>query len=117
MIELGIELHDSRIDELSVEDGDLLLTGVVYVREPEGPGRFHDAVIRVKDGECEREELEVPFLLDDGSLVLNGSRFDNVLPYPLEAEGETALLLAPAESSEFVIRGSGIEIKLVESAS
>ncbi|MBI2386021.1 MAG: hypothetical protein HYV14_08405 [Elusimicrobia bacterium] len=118
MTKIGIELHDSTIEALAIEDGDLVLNCVVYVHESGDPGvaagtgRFHDAVIRVKDFECEREEFEFPLLLDGGSLVLNGRKFDDILPYPLDEEGETALLLEPGESSEFLIRGSGIEIEL-----
>lgn len=115
----AIELHDSTIDEVAVEDGDLLLTCVVYVHESQRPGvaagtgRYHDAVIRVKDGVCERDELEFPLLLDGGSLALNGNKFDDIIPLPLQEDGEAVLLLAPAESSEFVIRGAGIEIELL----
>ena len=118
MTKLGIELHDSTIEALSVEDGDLVLNCVVYVHESGDPGvapgtgRFHDAVIRVKDFESDREEFEFPLLLDGGSLLLNGRKYDGVLPYPLDEEGETALLLEPGESSEFLVRGSGIEIEL-----
>lgn len=119
MSKLGIELHDSTIEALSVEDGDLVLNCVVYVHESGDPGvapgtgRFHDAVIRIKDFDSEREEFEFPLLLDGGSLLLNGRKYDGVLPYPLDEEGETALLLEPGESSEFLVRGSGIEIELL----
>lgn len=114
-----LELHDSTIEALAVEDADLVLNCVVYVHESGDPGvapgtgRFHDAVIRIKDFESEREEFEFPLLLDGGSLVLNGRKYDGVLPYPLDEEGETALLLEPGESSEFLVRGSGIEIELL----
>lgn len=111
----ALELRASTVDGVSLEDGDLLLACAVYIREPEGTGRYHDALIRVKDGISDREELECPLLLDGGSLALNGDKFDEVLPLPLDEEGEVALLLVPAESSEFVVRGSGIEIELLPS--
>jgi hypothetical protein len=115
----AIELHDSTIDEVAEDEGVLILGCTVYVQASEHPGSetgegaFQEAVIRVKDGVLERDDLELPCLLDGGSLVLDGEKFDEVLPLPLEREGETALLLSPAESSEFVIRGSGIEIELL----
>jgi hypothetical protein len=113
----AIELHDSTIDAVADDDGDLILGCTVYVRAPDGgEGAFQEAVIRVKDGVLERDDLELPCLLDGGSLALEGEKFDELLPLPLEREGETALLLSPAESSEFVVRGSGIEIELLDMA-
>lgn len=113
MMKGRLELRAATIDALTEEDGEVLLACAVYVPEPDGPGRYRDAVIRVKDGVTEREELDFPVLLDGGSLALDGDKYDEALPWPLEAEGEVALLLVPAESSEFVIRGSGIEIELI----
>lgn len=122
MIKRGLELHDSTIDAIETEDGDLLLRCTVYVHESADPGKaagagwFQDAVIRVKDGVSEREDLDFPCLLEGGSLVLDGEKFGDILPYPLEQEGETALLLSPVDSSEFVVRGAGIEIELIGEA-
>ena len=107
-----LELHDATIDAVQAEDGDLLLSCSVYVREA-GAGEFRDAVIRIKDGVSELEELELPCLLEGGSLVLNDDRYDDAIPLPLEQEGEVALLLAPVESTELIVRGAGIEVELL----
>lgn len=107
-----LELHDATIDAIAEEEGDLLLTCSVYVRE-DGQGGFQDALIRVKDGVADREELELPCLLEGGSLVLDEDRYDDELPLPLEQEGDIALLLAPVESTELVVRGAGIEVELL----
>lgn len=112
MSERAVELANATIDSIAEGDEVLELRGVVYVRDPEAPG-FQEAVIRVKDGVCEREELDFPCLLDGGSLALESGKYDDVIPLPLEEEGEVALLLSPAESSEFVVRGDGIEIELL----
>jgi len=113
MSEKVIELHDATIDAVEVEDGDLLLACSVYVREG-GAGEFHDALIRVKDGVADREDLELPCLLEGGSLALNEDRYDDELPLPIEREGQVALLLAPVESTELVVRGAGIEVELLD---
>lgn len=107
------DLHDATIEETALEEGDLILSCTVYVREG-GDGSFRSAVIRVKDGVSERDEVDLPCLLEGGSLVLNGETFDDGLPAPLEESGEVALLLSPADSSEFVVRGAGIEIELLD---
>jgi len=108
-----IELHDSTIEETSLEGGDLLLSCTVYVRE-DGEGAFRNAVIRVREGVSERDHIDLPCLLEGGTLVLNGERYDDGLPAPLDEAGEVALLLSPADSSEFVVRGAGIEIELLD---
>lgn len=114
----AVELHDSTIDAIETEGDDLILSCTVYVHESADPGVaagegwFQEAEIRIKDGESEREEIDFPCLLEGGSLVLDGEKFD-LLPCPLEQEGETALLLIPVEGVEFVVRGAGIEIELL----
>ncbi len=107
-----IEFHDTTIDAMAVEDGDLVLACSVYVQEADSGG-FQDALIRIRDGVCEQEDLELPCLLEGGSLILNGKRYDDGLPLPLDEEGEVALLLAPVEAGEFVVRGAAIEIELL----
>ncbi len=119
MTKRGIELHDSTLDSIEEDGDDLILGCTVYVHESADPGVaagegwFQEALIRVKDGEADRDELEFPCLLEGGGLVLDDEKFDDIVPCPLEREGETALLLVPAESSELLIRGSGIEIELL----
>jgi hypothetical protein len=108
----AIEFHDLTIDAMAVEDGDLILACSVYVQEADSGG-FQDALIRIKGGVCERDDLELPCLLEGGGLILNGERRGDGLPVPLEEEGEVSLLLAPVEASEFVIRGTGIETELL----
>lgn len=115
----AIELHDSTIDAIEeTEDGQVILRCTVYVHESADPGVaagegwFQEAEIRIKDGVSDREEVDFPCLLEDGSLSLDGEKFD-LLPCPLEQEGETALLLVPVEGVEFVVRGAGVEIELL----
>lgn len=118
MIKRAIELHDSTIDAIETEEADLILSCTVYVHESADPGVaagegwFQEAEIRIKDGVSDRDEVDYPCLLEGGSLVLDGEKFD-VLPCPLEREGETALLLVPVEGAEFIVRGAGIEIELL----
>jgi len=114
----ALELHDSTIDSIETEENDLILRGTFYVHESAypgvaaGEGWFQEAEIRIKDGVCDREEIDYPCLLESGSLHLDGESFD-LVPCPLEQEGETALLLVPVEGVEFVVRGAGIEIELL----
>jgi hypothetical protein len=102
----ALDLRDARIDSIDAEEGGLALSCAAFV-----DGRLHEAVIRVFDGECDRDDLEFPILIERGALVIDGESRETV-PCPLQAEGEVALMLEPADSAEFTVRGSGIETEL-----
>jgi hypothetical protein len=104
-----IEIHDSALDEISLEGGMAVLHfPEVYIHSSEGrpaidagTGWTQEAVIRVGnariEGKFSQESREAyggyAHYLYDGSLAINGTISDNLIPIPLDVQGEIELTL------------------------
>ena len=105
----AIEIHDSTLDQITLEsDVAVLHFPKVYIHSSEGrpsidagSGWTQEAVIRIGnahiDGKFSQESREAyggsAHWLSDGSLRINGSVFDNLIPIPLDVQGEIKLTL------------------------
>jgi len=105
----AIEIHDSALDQVSLEGGVAELHfPEVYIHSSEGrpaidagTGWTQEAVIRIEnariEGEFPRESREAysghAHYLSDGSLAINGAISDNLIPIPLDVQGEIELKL------------------------
>src|SRR6476659_4651676 len=103
----AIEIHDSALDEITLEgDVAVLHFPQVYIHSSEGrpaidagTGWTQEAVIRIEnariDGKFCPESREAyggyAHYLYDGSLTINGSVSSNLIPIPLDVKGEIDL--------------------------
>ena len=105
----AIEIHDSAVDQITLEAGVAVLHfPKVYIHSSEGrpsidagTGWTQEAVIRVAnahiEGKFSQESRDAyrgyAHYLSDGSLRINGSVSDNLIPIPLDVQGDIALTL------------------------
>ena len=105
----AIEIHDSAVDQITLEAGVAVLHfPEVYIHSSEGrpaidagTGWTQEAVIRVAnahiEGKFSQESREAygghAHYLSDGSLRINGSLSVNLIPIPLDVQGDIELTL------------------------
>jgi len=127
----AIEIHDSAVDEITLKDGDAVLHfPKVYIHSSEGrpgvdagTGWTQEAVIRIAnahiEGKFSQESREASVghahYLSDGSLRIHNSVSDNLIPIPLDVQGDIELTL---ECWEDVvrIRGNSAGLELIGTA-
>jgi hypothetical protein len=121
----AIEIHDSALGQIALEgDVAVLHFPEVYIHSSEGrpaidagTGWAQEAVIRIGnahiEGEFSQESREAwggdAHYLSDGSLGINGSVSDNLIPIPLDVQGDIELRL---ECWGNVVRVHGTSAKL-----
>ena len=120
-----IEIHDSALDQINLEGNMAVLHfPEVYIHSSEGrptidagTGWTQEAVIRIGaariEGEFSPESREAyggyAHYLYDGSLAINGTISDNLIPIPLDVQGEIELTL---ECWGYIVRVHGSSAKL-----
>ena len=115
----AIELHDSTLVRLDHDGTDLVLELAAYVHASsgtpgvdEGSGWSQTAAMRVHGARRpHRKSPAAPISIADGSLTVDNRRFDNLLPAPLVAIGQTTLQLATSDGP-LALEGCGITIEL-----
>lgn len=121
----AIEIHDSALGKISLENGVALLHfPEVYIHSSSGrpgidagSGWAQEAVIRIGDAQIEgkfsKESREAyggyAHYLAGGSLTINSSVSDNLIPIPLDVQGDVELSL---ECWGDVVRIHGSSAKL-----
>ena len=104
----AIEIHDSELDQITFEGTDaVLLFPHVYIHASEGrpaidpgTGWYQKALLRIGHASVEgsfSEESRAAYggvySLSDGVLTVNGIVSDNLIPIPLNVDGEVELKL------------------------
>jgi len=123
-----IEIHDSALDRITLEGGmAVLYFPAVYIHSSEGrpaidagTGWSQEAVIRIGsariDGNFSQESREAyggyGHYLSDGSLAVNGTISDNLIPIPLDVQGEIELKLE-CWGNIVRVRGSSAKLELI----
>jgi hypothetical protein len=127
----AIEIHDSAVDQITLEASVAVLHfPEVYIHSSEGhpaidagTGWTSAAVIRVSnarlEGKFSQESRDAyggyGHYLSGGSLVVNGAVSDNLIPIPLDVQGDIELTL---ECWGDVVRvnGSSVRVELIGTA-
>ena len=105
----AIEIHDSMLERIALQNGvAVLYFPQVYIHSSEGrpaidagTGWTQEALIRIEnaniDGKLSNESSEAysgqAHCLSDGSLRIDGSVSDNLIPIPLDVKGDIELTL------------------------
>ena len=127
----AIEIHDSALDQIVLEDGVAVLHfPEVYIHSSDGrpaidagTGWTQEAVIRIGnaqiDGKFSQESREAygghAHYLSDGALEINGSISDNLIPIPLDVQGDIQLKLE-CWGDVVRVRGSSAKLELIGTA-
>lgn len=129
----AIEIHDSALDQISLENGVALLHfPEVYIHSStgrpaidSGSGWTQEAVIRIENaqitGKFSQESREAyggyAHYLSDGSLRINGSVSDNLglIPIPLDVQGDVELTLE-CWGDVVRVRGNSAKLELIGTA-
>jgi hypothetical protein len=121
MTNRAIEIHDSDLGSLVVSDDVITLNfDPAYIHQPEGaPGTdagtcwTQPIVIRLHGHVVNGGLHEMPCSLWDGHLILNGTLHDNLIPIPLNVEGEIELSLASVPGESVTLRGNRITLEVI----
>lgn len=127
----AIEIHDSAVDQITLEASVAVLHfPEVYIHSSEGrpaidagTGWTQEAVIRVSnahiEGKFSQESRDAyggyAHYLSGGSLRINGSVSDNLIPIPLDVQGDIELTLE-CWGDVVRIRGNSVTAELIGTA-
>jgi hypothetical protein len=121
MTNRAIEIHDSDLESLVVNSGNVVLTfAPAYIHQSAGnpgvdagSGWTQHLVIRIHGEVTEGALNELPCTLWDGDLTLNGTQFDNTIPIPLSFEGDVRLHLTSVPGESVQVIGTSITLELL----
>jgi|HubBroStandDraft_6_1064221.scaffolds.fasta_scaffold10588_2 hypothetical protein len=113
----AIEIHDSTLDSLALCDGVLVLHfSSAYIHESKGlpgvdagSGWVQEANLKIGGVEIVGFFSELPHDLSDGYFKLGDTVYENMIPVPLDHDGEVYLRL---EKLHEVVSIKGISAKL-----
>lgn len=116
-----IEIHDSRVVEISKHDGTVIVHFLpAYLHKSEGRPAFdsgtgwvQEARLIFTDATISGDFPEWPCDIRDGALIVNGQRHDNLIPLPLEVTKPTELRLICDSIHTVTITGIGATLKLI----
>lgn len=127
----AIEIHDSALDQITLEGGIAVVHfPEVYIHLSEGrpaidagTGWTQEAVIRIGnayvDGRFSQESRDAyggyAHYLSGGSLQVNGSVSDNLIPIPLDVQGDIQLTLE-CWGDVVRLRGHSARLELIGTA-
>jgi hypothetical protein len=127
----AIEIHDSALDQIALQDGVAVLHfPQVYIHSSEGrpaidtgTGWTQEAVIRIENahiqGEFSKESREAyggyGHYLSGGSLRVHRSVSDNLIPIPLDVQGDIELTLE-CWGDLVRVRGTSAKLQLIGTA-
>jgi hypothetical protein len=127
----AIEIHDSAFDQVELQDGTAVLHfKKVYIHSSDGrpaidagTGWVQEAVVRIGnariDGAFSKESREAyggyAHYLSGGSLRIDSTVSENLIPIPLDLDGDIELKIA-CWDDVVCVRGNSIRLELVGAA-
>ena len=119
-----IELHDSQLSEFLRTDRDLTLRFTpVYLHKSAGrPGRdagtgwVQEARLIFSDASSTGGPYDWPCDVMDGELVLDATRYQHLIPVPLEFEGSVELRLIFGPHHSLVVKAKKVRLELIGQA-
>lgn len=116
----AIEIHDSVLEALTLENGDAILHfSHLYIHEAEGrvgidpgSGWGQQGKLTISQATVSGSFSEWPADLHDGHVVVDGILYENVIPILLDVGGEIELQLQ-SWSEVMRINGKGAKLELI----
>jgi len=109
----SIELHDSRVSGLVLQEGLVTVSLRPAYIHRDGKGWKQDALLIVEDASLETDQVEFPVTCADGSLRAPLGRYHNLLNLPLQEPGPILLKLEFFSGCTAAITGTSIKAVLV----
>jgi hypothetical protein len=110
----AIEFHDSHLLAVDREKGALDLNAYVH-REGSSPGESEGGYQRVtlsfQNLAVDGVLGDLPFDIYEEVLLINGVRFRDLLPLPIQIEGSVELTLVSKNAQEMTFRGSDLNLR------
>lgn len=119
----GVEIHDSIIDRVAIGSAESVLHFErVYIHRSAGrPGRdsgsvwVQEARLHFRRATVEGKFSELPIDLHDGYIKLEGSLSENVIPIPLDFNGEVELRIE-GWGEAITVRAQHVRLELLGTA-
>jgi hypothetical protein len=119
----AIEIHDSVLDALSLDNGDAVLRfSHLYIHETEGvpgidagTGWSQEGKLTISGAVVEGSFSEWPPALHKGQIAVDGTVYENEIPISLNVVGKIELRLQSWSDVIFII-GKGAKLELVGEA-
>ncbi len=116
-----IELHDSRVAEISKRDGTVIVHFLpAYLHKSEGRSGIDSGTGWVQEARLIFAEAftsgnfpDLPCDVIDGELVVGVERHDNEIPVPLAVTAHTKLCLAFGSIHTVTVTGQGVRLELL----
>ena len=109
----SIELHDSRVSGLTLEDGVATVhLNPAYIHR-DGKGWKQEALLVVQGATLEASQTEFPATCADGALRTPRGPYHNLLHLPLEEHGPLSLELEFFSGGAATVEGASIRVTLV----
>jgi hypothetical protein len=116
-----IEIHDSKLDAVSIQEGDAVLHfPKVYIHESTGTagvdagsGWVQEAVLRISGAAVKKSFSKFPAELLGGYLRIGESLLKNEIPIPLNQIGVIELRLETWNDEIVLISGGSVQLELV----
>ena len=102
-----LELHDSTLASIDTVDGDVVVRLAPGYVHHSGSGWLQDIDFIIRDGIVRSLPLLMPCWLADGSLTIDGTHWDNVIPLPLTASDALTFSAVTENSENLLIVGNG----------
>ena len=117
----AIEIHDSKLDSISIRGREVVLHfPKVYIHESTGTpgvdarsGWVQEALLRISDAAVKRSFSKFPADLLDGYIKLGESVSKNEIPVPLSHIGTVELRLESWNDEAVLISGGSAQLELV----
>ena len=115
----AMEFHDSTFDCVEGEGAHLALRfSAAYINQSEGKpgvdpgsGWVQELRLHISDASLSGEILDLPCDLWDGSVSLDGQRFDNCVPIPLDYRGRVEVNLE--RHGKLTVVGTRLQVGLL----
>jgi hypothetical protein len=117
----AIEIHDSTLDAISLQEGAAVLHfPCVYIHESTGvpgvdagSGWVQEARLRINDAQITRSFSKFPVDLLDGLIMLGEAILKNEIPIPLNHKGAVEIRLESWNDEVLLITGSSADLELI----